>query len=179
MPTSADLPSPAASAAAPDCAELAHLAEKYALLADLRRRKVADGYVPERKIFRALAARYPGVLHELETLPLGVIDERARLLRQAAAGGAVEPWMSWVHAYHALLRAGLWVKRHRGRGTDAALALGASRHARFEVSAEFACLCARPPDGRLVPVVLRCLCELYAQPVDVLAATLRPSLHGR
>ncbi len=44
-------------------------------------------------------------------LPLDEIDRRAERLEAAAIAGGAEPWMEWLSAYHAAMRAALHVKR--------------------------------------------------------------------
>lgn len=120
--------------------ELARLAEKYRKMGALRR-SLPDQITDEnRASLRQIAAAWPGALRELDTLPTDEIDRRAETLAQAAAGGAVEPWMIWMHGYHALMRAALEIKRRPN-----ALPAG--------VDEEFARAVRRPPHGRLMVAV--------------------------
>jgi hypothetical protein len=88
-----------------------------------------------------LAREFPGSLRELDVLPLPELEARAAALETAASGGSIEPWMRWMARHHELLRAALAVKSGR-----LAADLG--------VSETFAAACARPPQGRLVSLVL-------------------------
>src|SRR5262249_52406116 len=95
--------------------DLARLAYKYETLAELRRARAAGEAPPARSVFKALATEFPGALNELDMLPLDVIDERAAALSRAAGGAPTEPWMDWLFAYHALMRAALHVKARLAR----------------------------------------------------------------
>jgi hypothetical protein len=138
---------------------LRRLAEKYWTLAHLRRDRALGGRPPEAAVFKALAAEFPGCLHELDTLPLATIDARAEALARAAEGGPADPWMAWMAGYHALFRAALRVRSRtlRARDPDDAraeeLARDASAHAGVAVDAAFVRAVARPPGGRLAAVV--------------------------
>ena len=70
----------------PSADELARMARKYRFLGELRRDKARDGTVPHRRVFRDLAAEFPGALNELDMLPLEIIDARADALERAARG---------------------------------------------------------------------------------------------
>jgi predicted nucleic acid-binding protein len=95
--------------------DLAALAEKYATLGELRRARARGEPPPAKETFQALAARFPGCLRELDTLPLGTIDARRDALSRAAEGGTIAPWMEWIAGYHAGLRARL-AEKARGGG---------------------------------------------------------------
>jgi hypothetical protein len=97
-------------------AELVALAEKYETLAALRRARERGEPAPEKSAIQSLAARFPGALYELDTLPLEVIDERASALRRASESlvqGHVPAWMTWMARYHALVREDLASRRER------------------------------------------------------------------
>jgi hypothetical protein len=138
---------------------LAGLLGKYETLAELRRARARGEPVPERSVFKALADAFPGALHELDTLPLALIDARIEALRAAASGGPEEPWMAWMLGYHALMRAALRVKIRLSRRRDLddqrarALAEDASAHAGVTVDEAFVRAVASPPDGRIARVV--------------------------
>jgi len=119
--------------------ELSALARKYRKLLELRVEYARTGQVTERDVLRALAAEFPGALRELDRLPLEEIERRAAALEEAAAGRAGEPWMQWLVAYHALLRAALFVKGEVAKGIamDEELARRASGYARIEVDVAF------------------------------------------
>src|SRR5829696_7967819 len=158
----------------PGPSELERLAQKYLQLAELRRERAAGADPPPAHVFKALAGEFPGALQELDTLPLELIDTRAAELARAAAGGEVAPWMAWLHGYHALMRAALRVKvRLRGSREvpdelAATLASEASQIAGLSLEASFVRSVARPPDGRIGPLVL----ELLARQFGVDALTI-------
>jgi hypothetical protein len=167
-----DPPSPAA-------AELRELADKYRALAQLRGRRDGGGAPAGAPTLRALAAKHPGCLRELDTLGLGELERRACAADAAAEGGAREPWMAWIWAYHRLMRAALATKRALGGAPPppdrmTALAAEAQRLAGFALEARFVTEVAAPPQGRLAVLVLRRLGDLFAQPPRTIADTLFP-----
>ena len=145
---------------APTRGDLERLAHKYRTLAALRRDRQAGAPIPPGRFFKALAGEFPGALHELDTLPLETIDDRAAALELAAGGGRVLPWMAWMHAYHRLMRAALRVKVRLARARDvddvraAALAEEATALAGAAFDAELVRAVARPPGGRIAPLIL-------------------------
>lgn len=100
----------------PDTAELSALAEKYETLARLRRERNAGEARPAKADFQRIAARFPGALYELDTLPLDVIIERAAALRDASArcDATVPAWMGWMARFHQLMRDELQRRREGG-----------------------------------------------------------------
>lgn len=139
---------------------IAPLLHKYDTLAALRAARARGEPVPEKAVFKALAAEHPGALHELDRLSLAEIGARREALRAALSTGEVAPWMTAMACYHALYRAALFVKVRASKGAvpDAAsaarLAQAASRHAATDVDAAFVQAVARPPGGRIGAVVL-------------------------
>ena len=99
--------------------ELTELLRKYDLLAELRQKREAGGSVAPRGELLALARAFPGALRELDTLPMAVIEERREALRRAAAGDPATEWMTWMIAYHATMRAALFLKARLARTRDA------------------------------------------------------------
>jgi hypothetical protein len=100
----------AARFASPSREELDGLRRKYDALADLRKRREAgEGVAPRRELL-ALAREFPGALRELDTLPLEEIERRRVALAAPRAEEAPEPWMTWMIAYHATMRAALYIK---------------------------------------------------------------------
>lgn len=91
--------------------DLRALRDKYATLAEMRRSDARGEPHRPDAFYRALAARFPGALKELDRLPLEEIDRRVSGLARALDGGAVEPWMTAITAYHAKLRELLAAKR--------------------------------------------------------------------
>jgi hypothetical protein len=122
----------------------AALARKYHALAALRARRDGDGPAATRAELRALAAEFPGCLRELDTLGATELARRERL----CAAGAHEPWMDWIAAYHARVRAAL------------AARAGGTR--------------VRASEGRLNVEVLRALAKEFDVPAAEIAATLFP-----
>lgn len=146
---------------APTHDELRALARKYRTLAALRRAHAEDGSVAERPVLRALAREFPGALRELDTLELHEIDRRAEALESAAQAGPSEPWMAWLAAYHALLRAALFVKLRVASGSHETLAEEASRRAGTRVEVEFVRAVARPAGGKLAALVALRVAETF------------------
>jgi hypothetical protein len=138
-----------------------------------------------RDLLRELSRKFPGSLRELDTLGLLELQRRARVARAAAAGGAREPWMEWILAFHRLTAAALLIKRddaarRRGRPVNE----GASRQqaaavARFTLDPPLVAELTRPPGGRLAPVVLRELARRFAVEPRALSETLFPSRRRR
>lgn len=89
------------------------LVEKYAELRALRTTAEPD----PRPRLRALAARFPGALRELDALPLEEIDARLAALREVVGGGAREAeWMTVACAFHEAMRDELDRARARAPG---------------------------------------------------------------
>ena len=164
----------------PSPKDLARLAYKYETLAELRRARAAGASIPPKAIFKALADEFPGALNELDMLPLEIIDERAAALGRAARGGRGEPWMEWLLAYHALMRAALRVKLRLARArvvSDAraqSLAADASAIAGTPVDAELVRAIARPPAGRITPLVYARLGRTFGVAPNEIADALFP-----
>jgi hypothetical protein len=160
--------------------QIARLLDKYRTLAELRRARERGESPPEKKVFRTLAEEFPGALNDLDMLPLEEIDRRAAALASASAGGPVLPWMEWLCAYHALMRAALRVKRRLARTRDVAgdraiaLAEEATSIAGIPLDADFVRAVARPPLGRITPLVLARLSELFGAEPDAIADELFP-----
>jgi hypothetical protein len=162
----------------PAPAELLELAEKYRTLAALRAQKDGTSVQAGRTTLQALAARHPGCLRELDTLGAPELERRARAAEAAAGGGAREPWMAWIWAYHRLMRATLATRRALGRAPlpddIAPLAVEAERIAGFPLDDGFVPAVAAPPQGRLGVAVLERLGRLYAESPAVIAGALFP-----
>ena len=145
--------------ASPTHEELGDLARKYDALADLRTRREAGGGVAPRGELLALAREFPGALRELDTLPRAEIARRRAEIRATLAGAPVAPWMTWLVAYHATMRAALYIKGRLARSgprTSAvpddlaqAIARDAELHAHVPVDATLVQAVARPPARRL------------------------------
>ncbi|MGK3982063.1 hypothetical protein WME99_03460 [Sorangium sp. So ce136] len=159
---------------------LSQLARKYRTLAELRRARAAGEPIPGKEVFRALAGEFPGALNELDNLPADEIERRGEALARALAGGPEERWMAWMHGYHTLMRAALYVKIRVARrtalseGEAAALAERAARHAGTPVDAAFVIAVKSPPDGRLNRLVLGLLAETFGAPAAEIRGTIFP-----
>jgi len=116
------------------------------------------------------------------------LTRRRDAAARARRGGQIEPWLSWIGAYHALMRATLHVKARlaarprpaprRGRqlGDEDARALAgeASRIAAVELDVTFVRAVAAPPHGRLGIVVMRRLGTMFGEPPLRMAHALFP-----
>lgn len=113
-------------------AQLARLAEKYRLLAELRARRealAASGArafgareaKERRSAFRRLAREFPGALRELDTTPAEILRSRLEAVgetQRALESGArrdLPLWMEYALAYHVQLREALAIKRWLAR----------------------------------------------------------------
>ncbi len=162
----------------PSPAELAALADKYQRLVALRVARDAGGPEATREQLRDLSRRFPGSLRELDTLGEAELRRRAR----AAADGASEPWMAWITAFHRLMRAALLVKASRARQRDdrneredADLAQRVRSETGLTIDRDLLRAFARPPQGRLAPLVL----AEVARSFQVEAETMRTCLFPR
>jgi hypothetical protein len=173
--------------------ELARLAAKYRRMGELRRAFLArqagraDDHraragvggerEEDRRALRALAAEWPGALRELDTLPTDEIDGRAAALERAAAASSPEPWMEWLLAYHALMRAVLRLKAGGGRLSPSELQRIAEETG-VPVDAELARAVADPPHGRLMVVVFERLSARFGVGRRALWDALFPPRRG-
>jgi hypothetical protein len=161
-------------------AGLAQLARKYRALAELRGARARGEPIPGREVFRALAAEFPGALNELDNLPLAEIERRLSALTRALAGGPEERWMAWMHRYHALMRAALYVKPRVARRAELAaheassLAERTAERAGVPVDAAFVASVRAPPGGRLSRLVLERLAAEFAASPAVIREALFP-----
>ncbi|HTJ80242.1 MAG TPA: hypothetical protein VL400_00925 [Polyangiaceae bacterium] len=164
---------------APRPERLSLLAEKYETLARLRRDKSTGAALPDKSVFVALNARFPGALVELDRLDEDEICLRASRLRAALAGAsAVEDWMTAVDLYHALVLEGLALRvraRSTGPVSRDALAEAAARIAAelgADVTPHDLELMVSAQTRRLVPVVLALVSRLVDAPRERVAALL-------
>jgi hypothetical protein len=159
---------------------LTRLLHKYGALAELRRARARGEPIPGKAVFLALAEEFPGALHELDRLPMEVIEARREALSAALRGGPEEPWMAAVAGYHALYRAALFVKARVKKDVPpsapeaAEMARRASRHAGVEVGAAFVQAVARPERGRIRPVVLAEVAARTGQAEEAVREALFP-----
>lgn len=161
--------------------EYSALARKYRTLLALRHERERTGEVAERAILRALSNEFPGALRELDRMPLDEIERRASALEAASTTDGGEPWMHWLAAYHALVRAALFVKS-RGKACSAdegEVARAASAHASIEVSAAFVREMRAPRGGRVSEAVLYELSARFAAPRQQIEDVVKaPSRRG-
>jgi hypothetical protein len=150
----------------------AALARKYATLVALRRRRDAGGDAAGGGALRALAAEFPGCLRELDTLGLPELERRAHACADDA--DADEPWIAWIAAYHALMRAALAIRAPAGRDA-ATLVSVATQAAAVPIDEAFVASVLEPPEGRVAVVVLRALSARFGVPAATIAATLFPT----
>jgi hypothetical protein len=194
----------AARFAAPTIEELAALARKYDVLADLRQKREAGGGVAPRAELFGLAREFPGALRELDTLPREEIERRRVELRAVLAGGPPAPWMTWLTAYHATMRAALYVKGRLARARRAAgaapplassekieklahssddavrrIAEDAARHSGLPVDSDFVRAVASPPARRVNAAVFERLGRDLGVPADALWQALFPTHRAR
>jgi hypothetical protein len=177
--------------ASPSAEQLTHLARKYDVLADLRdRREKGDGIAPRGELL-ALAREFPGALRELDTLPRAEIEVRRAQIRAALQGGAPAPWMTWIIAYHATMRAALFIKARLARSPDLpahratgaalpselvrGLAEGAARHSGLPIDEAFVHAVARPPARRVNAAVFDRLGRELGVAPDEIWQTLFPT----
>ena len=158
--------------------ELAALARKYRLLAELRRapRDARDPRPPMRQ----LARLFPGALRELDQLPLESIDERLAALERALLGGEPQPWMEWMRDYHREWRLAKAIKRRlSGRRAPrldevCELAQTVAREIGAPCDLELVVQVAHPPAGRIDHVELQRLSARFAVSVELLKRSLFP-----
>lgn len=161
--------------------DLHALARKYRALSDLRRGLL----VGESTVLRALANEFPGALRELDCLPLDALDERLNAVSAAAEGHPAAPWMDWMLSYHRRMRLALAAKRRlaelRDGNADPVLSvvlyLWEEHQERWDP--ELIRRIARPPGGRLNPLVFELLEAELGRSRTELEATLFPRLGRR
>ena len=162
--------------------DLLALARKYRALSELRRAQHRMTFAEVRAPLRELSREFPGSLRELDSLPLEEIERKSELLEQAAHGASpgIEPWMLWMHAYHLTMRAALAVKfRLAGRRAISdevafEIAVEVSDEVGYRCDLEFVFAVARPPEGRINPVVFRRLALMFGAEPESLGRALFP-----
>lgn len=173
--------------------ELTELLRKYDRLAELRQKRDAGGGVAPRGELLALARAFPGALRELDTLPMAVIEARREALHLAVAGDPATEWMTWMIAYHATMRAALFLKARLARTRDtktndsatrgepssddpfSELADDASRRFDLPIDVAFVRAVARPPARRVNAAVFERLGNELGVAPDVMWEALFPS----
>jgi hypothetical protein len=165
--------------------DLLALARKYRALSELRRAQHRMSFSDARAPLRELSREFPGSLRELDSLPLEEIEKKGELLESAArepeARPGIAPWMQWMHAYHLTMRAALAVKRRLAgrRAPSDALAFeiagAVSAELGYRCDLEFVFAVARPPQGRINPIVLRRLALMFDADPEALGRALFPA----
>lgn len=162
-----------------DPGELALLAEKLRELLVLRALGVEN---PPRDRLRALAARFPGALRELDRVPVELLTQRLDAVEAALVGGAIPPWAKATSRYHGWLRVALRLRAEAARSEEAALAWAAGYvpafpgdpgPERLEVGVLRSLL--TPPGGRLAQVAV----SLVAEEEGTTPAAISGLLFGR
>lgn len=148
----------------PPLEELARLAGKYDRMARLRRDHARGMPVADRGELRSLSRDFPGALSELDTMESSEIDERATQLRAASEGAEIEPWMTWVFAFHVGLRAAFEI---RAKSPTSSRSL-------IPIDDPFVAAVLAPPRGRLVPVVLAAIARWTGDAHDDIARAILP-----
>lgn len=180
--------------------DLEALANKYRTLAQLRARReemqssgqltFADDENRTRgAAFKAIAARFPGALRELQAMSADVLAERARVVEEELAAARRDPtratpspahrWITIVLEFHNLLREALavklWLARRIGRDGAINDAIIAECHAWHEtlphvcaplgpIDAASLALHHHPPGGRIVSLVWDALAQRHRRP---------------
>jgi hypothetical protein len=140
---------------------LVALRAKYLEMKRLREENDAGQAGDPTPAMRALAARFPGALREIDELSMATIDGRIAELDRAIEAGEAAPWMVALARYHAWLRLALQLRRDvRERTLGPARAWLAARGQPDEELGEDAVddetlrAILRPPAGRLNRVIL-------------------------
>ncbi len=168
------------SSSGPTRDQLTLLESKYAEILALRQARDRGEPMPEKHVFKALAERFPGVLRELDTLPLEVVENRLLALRAAGVDGPIEPWMAWMSAYHALVRVALSIKLRTAKRQELSpdrlifLARTAGTEVGFGVDEQFVMEVARPRAGRINAVVMARLETMFGVPEMEIRKALFP-----
>jgi hypothetical protein len=106
----------------------AELRAKYEEIRALR--LTDDGSYDPRERMATLAARFPGALREIDTLPLDEIERRIEALTQAERDPSSAPkWMLAQHRFHTLTRDALSTRRNPAGSEGAQSPLAEARGA--------------------------------------------------
>jgi hypothetical protein len=146
---------------------VAPLLAKYTEMQRLRRGDLGGTIPDPQPAMRALAREFPGVLREIDEMPLDEIERRvghlAGLKDQGRDPGKIEGWEAVLHRFHTLLRGALCAKHWLAgrKDVDAQIEQG------FELAAGSFCFAedalawrgqlaaiASPPRGRITDLVL-------------------------
>ncbi len=106
-----------------DFGQMHELLAKYREMSAMRADHDAGRDADPRPRMRALAARFPGALREIDELPAALIDGRIADLEASIAGAPLPLWARAAADYHAWMRVALALRRHAGRVRDRVAAL--------------------------------------------------------
>jgi hypothetical protein len=170
----------------PDLRDLRALRDKYERMLALRALHHRARFGPDqdfeepdpRPEMAKLADTFPGVLREIDRLPLAVITRRIEAIVAAEASGRVERWMIAQVVFHRHARAALTIKRWLA-GTKAITpelqaAFDAWASPEEQLFADALGTIATPPRGRLMDVVH----ERVALVLEVTAGEVRSLVFG-
>ncbi len=152
------------------------LVEKLRELLALRGLGAAD---PPTERLRALAARFPGALRELDRTSSEELSAQLDALTAALAGGPVPDWAMPMCRRHGWLRVGLRLRVEAAR-TEVAAAAWAARYVpeipgdppRARLVPSVLAALVTPPSGRLVPLASRLTAEDLGMTLEALEALL-------
>jgi len=153
------------------------LREKYVEMRAMRVEHLEGDDSDARSRMRALAARFPGALREIDTLPIAVIERRIAVLEAGSRPG----WAETQVAYHAWMRVVLRIKREHGRDADPAAVIEWLRaHHRpsegepllEDLDVEAITTLLRPPSGRITNWVLERIAHARGLTVEAVSAQL-------
>ncbi len=157
------------------------LRDKYVEMRAMRLEDAEGRAGDPRARMRALAARFPGALREIDALPMGSIEARIAELERVVRGGEPPRWAVMLAHYHGWMRAALALRRHGGRERSVALTWvrteyrpGAHEPSVEALSDAVDCLLA-PPGGRLNRAVFALLGEEHAASPDSIERELFPA----
>ncbi len=164
--------------------QIAALRSKYVEIQRMREEHDSGTAVDPRADMRALAARFPGALRELDDLTRDELDARIRALDEALQDPSALPrWAELLVAYHGWMRAALRIKRLIACAPDAAAA-HALVHAPYTAAPDEPELSRwdadrvrevrRPPGGRLHPWIVTQLAADHSLDPTVVTTTLFP-----
>lgn len=153
------------------------LGEKYREMWAMRVAHAEGSDSDVRARMRALAARFPGALREIDTLPIDVIERRIAVLE----AGARPAWAQTLVAYHGWMRVVLRIKREHGRDAHPSTVIEWLRaHHRpspdepslEELDVETITALLRPPSGRITNWVLERIARARGLTVEAASAQL-------
>lgn len=154
-----------------DRAALEDLRAKYGEMLRLRDLDAAGEPHDPRPAMRALAARFPGALREIDELARDAISARLAALERTLEGAPIEPWMIALSRYHARLRVALRVRRAISERTLAAARATGDPELQALDDASLASI-IRPPQGRLNRAVLAIVAREVGWAPDAIEALL-------